>query len=51
MEKTITISSNEYERLKNIEREANYNKENDEILNQFKEGLEDLKAGRVRKVA
>jgi len=44
-EKTITISLKEYKKLKRLE------KIDFELVRQFKEGLEDLKAGRVRRVA
>ena len=45
----ITTSRNEYERLKIIENKL---KQIDlDLVIQFKEGLEDLKAGRIRRVA
>ena len=50
MEKeTITITKEEYEKLKEME-ESLKNLDLD-LIRQFKEGLEDVKAGRIRRVA
>lgn len=46
---TITIPVSEYERLKIIEDKLN--RIDLDLVLQFKEGLEDLKAGRIRRVA
>jgi hypothetical protein len=45
MANTVTIPKTEYERLKRLEEEAIPS-----VEEQFKQGLEDLKAGRVRRV-
>ena len=45
MEDMISIPKEEYERLKRLE------KIDFELVGQFKESLEDLKAGRIRRVA
>ncbi len=48
MEK-VTISKKEYDRLKELE-ESIENLDLD-LIRQFKQGLEDLKEGRIRRVA
>ncbi len=45
MENTITISREEYERLKRLERIDL------ELAEQFKKSLEDVKKGRIKRVA
>lgn len=46
---TITIPKTEYERLKKIERKLSVL--DLDLLIQFKKSLEDVKAGRIRRVA
>ena len=51
MEK-VTISKEEYEKMKvRLKRLEELEKIDFDLVRQFKEGLEDLKAGRIRKVA
>ena len=48
----INIPKTEYERMKNqIARLRELEKIDFELVNQFKESLEDVKKGRIRKVA
>lgn len=44
MEEMVTIPKKEYERLKRLEQVDH------DLLNQFKSSLEDVKAGRIRRV-
>ena len=46
---TITISKSEYERLKSLEMKLK--KLDLDVIIQFKRSLEDVKAGRIRRVA
>jgi len=49
---TVTISKEEYQRMKvEIERLRKLEKIDFDLLRQFKESLEDVKAGRIRRVA
>lgn len=45
MAETITITKEEYQRLKKIE------KAQGEIIEDFRKGLEDVRAGRIRRLA
>lgn len=49
---TVTISKEEYEKLKEALRKLKMLEEIDfDLVRQFKESLEDVKAGRIRRVA
>ena len=49
---TVTISKEEYEKLKSrVEKLNELEKIDFDLLRQFKESLEDVKAGRIRRVA
>ena len=48
----VTISKDEYERMKmQIKKLEELEKVDFELVRQFKESLEDVKAGRIRRVA
>ncbi|MBS3092548.1 hypothetical protein J4466_03970 [Candidatus Pacearchaeota archaeon] len=49
---TVTISMEEYEKMKQALRKLKMLEEIDfDLVRQFKESLEDVKAGRIRRVA